>query len=375
MKVLHIITGLKNAGAEAILYRVVTDNTYFIEHEVVCLTGEGFYSSILRANGIKVTILNIGSFITLILGVVKLFNLIKSTKPDIVQTWMYHGDIIGGVVAKLAGINRIFWGIHSTFLKPNETKFLTKFAVKVSIWLSYFIPYKIICCSETALNSHKELGYCTDKMIVINNGFDTDKFVPNINKRNRTRELLKIDEDVFVIGMIARWHPVKDHKTLLNALCLIKPNVDKWKCILVGDGMLNSNDELYSLIKLNGLENLIICLGPQQDITDNLNVIDVHVLSSGSESFGNVTAEAMSCAVPCIMTDVGESQKLLNDIGWIVPPRNFVKLSDAILSAYTEFKNLQKWDLLKNSCRERIIANYSMDKMINSYNSAWKIVK
>ena len=118
-------------------------------------------------------------------------------------------------------------------------------------------------------------------MIVINNGFDTDKFVPNINKRNRTRELLKIDEDVFVIGMIARWHPVKDHKTLLNALCLIKPNVDKWKCILVGDGMLNSNDELYSLIKLNGLENLIICLGPQQDITDNLNVIDVHVLSSG----------------------------------------------------------------------------------------------
>jgi glycosyltransferase involved in cell wall biosynthesis len=143
----------------------------------------------------------------------------------------------------------------------------------------------------------------------------------------------------------------------------------------VGDGMVNSNNDLQKLIKLNGLENLIICLGPQEDITDTYNVIDVHVLSSGSESFGNVTAEALSCSIPCIMTDVGEAHKILNDIGWIVPPRNFIKLSDAILAVYNEYKNSEKWNLLKFSCRERIIANYSIDKMIKSYNSTWMIEK
>ena len=231
MKVFHVITGLKSGGAEAILFRVVSYESLHLQHEVVSLSDDGFYASLLRNNGIKVTSLRINSFYSLIVGFIKLIKLIKSNKPDVVQTWMYHADIIGGLAAKWAGIKKIYWGVHSTFLNPTETKFLTQLAVKTAKYLSYIVPFKIICCSEVALKSHKEIGYDADKMMVINNGFDINKFAPDVEKRNLIRKSLNIDPDVFVLGMISRWHPVKDHATLLSALQKIISSGFKWKCL------------------------------------------------------------------------------------------------------------------------------------------------
>lgn len=371
MKVFHVITGLKSGGAEAILFRIVLSESFHLQHEVVSLSDDGFYAPLLRNNGIKVTSLKINSLTSLIVGFIKLIKLIKSNKPDVVQTWMYHADIIGGLAAKLAGIKKIYWGVHSTFLNPEETKFLTKLAVKVAKFLSYNIPFRIICCSDVALMSHTEIGYDANKMIVINNGFDTKKFVPDLSKRNLIRKSLNIDSNVFVLGMVARWHPVKDHQTLLCALQKIISSKFKWKCFLIGHGMDSDNNNLKLLIDKYGLENFVFCMGPRKDIPDILNSLDVHILSSSSESFGNVTAEAMSCSIPCIMTDVGEAKRMIAEFGWIVQTRNCYQLAETIQSVYHVYSDTEKWHLLKSLCRKKIIDNYSIDNMIHGYSLAW----
>ena len=373
MRIIHVISGLKNGGAEAVLFRVITDETSNVHHEVISLSDEGHYGGLIESKGIKVTTLNISSFPSLFSSFFKLIGLIKAAKPDTVQTWMYHADILGGLAAKFLGIKEIFWGVHSTFLSSKDTKLPTKIAVYLSTYLSYVIPKKIICCSNTAFISHKKIGFCVSKMIVINNGFDLNFFKPDVEQRSSMRESLGILNQVFLLGMVARWHPVKDHETFLNALKNLKSSPVEWKCLLVGDGIVCENNQLMSLIKENGLENLVLCLGSRQDLPSVLNALDLHVLSSSSESFGNVTAEAMACTIPCIMTDVGEAKNMLSELGWLVPIGDSIKLYQTIELVLSEFQKCEIWTYRKKSCRKLINNCYNIDKMISSYIKVWTV--
>jgi glycosyltransferase involved in cell wall biosynthesis len=373
MKVLHIISGLKNGGAEAVLLRVVSDKSSNFQHEVVSLSDEGFYGKILKAKGIKVTALNFSSVFSVFFLFLKLVRIIRLAKPDIVQTWMYHADVLGGLASKILGVKHIFWGVHSTFLNPGETKILTKLSVKLSNHLSYVIPRKIVCCSETALFSHKKIGYCSSKLIVVNNGFDTALFKPDNIQRRLIRDSLGLAEDKYVMGMIARWDRVKDHQTFFKALEIAKSSLFNWKCLLVGEGMVVENEVLMNLIRQSSLEDFVICLGSRQDIPSVLNSLDVHVLSSSAESFGNVTAEAMACGIPCIMTDVGEARNFLNELGWIVPIRNPIRLSEILIEVFEKFQIKEMWNLRKFKCSEIVKKKYDIGLMTRSYENVWKV--
>lgn len=372
MRVIHIISGLKNGGAEAVLFRIVSDKSSNFQHEVVSLSDEGYYGVILKAKGIKVTALNFSSIFSVFLLFLKLVRIIRLAKPDIVQTWMYHADVLGGLASRILGLKYIFWGVHSTFLNPGETKLLTKLIVKFSKHLSYIIPRKIICCSETALVSHKEIGFCSPKLTVINNGFDTSLFKMDVVQRRLVRDSLGLDEEKYVMGMIARWDSVKDHETFFKALKIAKLSLFNWKCLLVGEGMVYENKLLMKLIHECGLEDFVICLGSRQDIPSVLNSLDVHVLSSSAESFGNVTAEAMACGIPCIMTDVGEARNFLNELGWIVPIRNPLRLSEMLVEVFQKFQFKEIWNLRKFECSEIIKKKYDIGLMITSYENVWK---
>ena len=371
MKIIHITSGLKNGGAEAILYRVISNQINKFQHEVITLTDRGFYGDILIENGIKVKELNLKSIFSLPAAFIKLLFYIKSAKPNVIQTWMYHADVIGGIAAKILGVKKIIWGVHSTFLNPIETKSVTKIMVKTSTYLSYFIPNLIICCSETALNSHKKIGYCQNKLIIINNGVDINYFSPNSIERKLMRKKLNLGDDIFVIGMVARWHPVKDHETLFGAMHFIKNSNFKWKCILVGEGIINNNEKLNLLIDKYCLNEKVICMDSTKDISNIINALDLHILSSSSESFGNVTAEAMSCGIPCIMTDVGEAKNLLSGIGWIVKKNSPMYLADKITKVYQEFQQIEKWRIRKIKCRNKIVKTYNIEEMTRSYANVW----
>lgn len=373
MTITHIITGLGNGGAEGVLHRLCL-NDKKNNHIVISLTDNGFYGQSLINNNVDVYLINL-RFRNAIPKIYYLFSVLHKIKPDVIQTWMYHADLFGGLISRLSGFKNIFWNIRHTNLSIGESKISTIIIFKISSLLSFIIPKQIICCADESLDVHHKNGYDFSKMRVIPNGYDTSLYMPNKLIRNKTKSDLKIGKNYVVLGMIGRFHPQKNHLGLLKALSIIKSSFDEFKFILVGRNLNSSNLKLNNEIKKHNLESNILMLDQRSDIPAIMNALDINVLSSSSgEGFPNVLPEAMSCTVPCVTTDVGDASKIVGSSGWVVPPNDSAAMAKAILDAINEFKNdTESWELRKKSCRERIIDNYSLDKMIKNYHLAWEI--
>lgn len=370
-KVIHIITGLNNGGAEAVLYRLCTSDKK-CEYIVISLMDEGKYGPLLENSGIKVYCLNMPQGKVTINGLWKLFKITREQKPDIVQTWMYHGDFIGGIAAKLAGAKNIFWNVRNSTLESGKSKRSTIVITKICAFFSKFIPKKIIYCAKKAKEVHEAIGYEKDKTVIINNGYDLKKFYFDENKRKDFRSEIGIKDDENLIGMVARFDPQKDHLNLINAMRLVKKEGFDFKLILVGKDMDKNNQTILENIKKNQLINDTILLGQQSDIPMVMNGLDLHILSSSAEAFPNVVAEAMACETPCVATDVGDAKLIVGKTGWIVPPKNSKSLADAIIEALKEKQNYpKKWLERKKACRDRIVENFSIEKMIENYHRVW----
>ena len=184
MKILHIITGLGDGGAEAVLYRLCTHDTTQ-RHLVISLTTSGKYGPLLEAKGISVISIGMQRGNVTPSGFWRLWRLwrlwrqIRRVRPDVVQTWMYHADLLGGIAAKLAGVRRIVWGIHHTTLVAGESSRSAIMAMQLCARLSRVIPNQILCCAEESLRVHAEKGYDRDRMRVVPNGYDVSIFRPD----------------------------------------------------------------------------------------------------------------------------------------------------------------------------------------------------
>lgn len=371
MKIVHIITGLNNGGAEGVLYRLVT-NDKENEHIVISMMDAGKYGPLLIENGIQVIYLGMDGGRFSLLSVIQLYKKIKLIKPDIIQTWMYHADLIGGVVGRIAGVKRIFWNIrHSTF-DVRYTKKSTIFIAHLCAKLSLLIPEKIICCAESAVSAHLDLGYSRNKIIIINNGYDLFKFRLNYDIQESLCKELSLKKYP-ILGMVGRYDPQKNHKGLIEALKYVKINNKNFYLILVGKGLNSSNVELVEYIDKAGLVENIYLLDQRNDIDKIMNSLDIHILSSSyGEGFPNVIAEAMACGTPCIATDVGEAKRIIGKDGWIVEPNNVHDLAEKIIIAINEMENIEAWNNLKCKVRNKVLDNYNISKMIVKYNEAWK---
>lgn len=283
MKVLHIITGLGDGGAEACLYRLIKKSQNQIENFVVSLCPQDKYSTLISGLGVQVIHLNLEHLSQIFNRSYKLYSLVKEINPDIVQTWMYHADFLGGICAKIAK-KKVFWGLHNTTLHFGESSTLTICLVKILSKLSFFVPDKIISCSFASTKYHVSKGYCRDKMITIHNGVDTEVFKESHELREQFRKQLSLNNSDFCVGMVARNMPPKDYPTLISALNLLKRNGTNFKCLLVGRDTELLSQEIQEL----KLENEIIVLGQQDNIPEIMNGLDVFVLSSKAEACPNV---------------------------------------------------------------------------------------
>ena len=369
-KITHIITGLNNGGAEAVLYRLCTNDTQ-AKHTVISLMDMGKYGPLLQAAGVEVHCLNMPAGRVSFAGLRKLYKLLKSLQPDAVQTWMYHADLIGGLVAKFAGIKNINWGIHHTVLVKGETKRSTILVAKLCALLSRFVPTKIVCCAHKSVEVHTELGYHKEKMIVIGNGYQLEKFAPNSNAGKKIRQELELVEQEIILGIVGRFDPLKDHFNLLRALSLL-PSDFAYRCLLIGKDLNTDNAPLMQEIKRLDIQDNTLLLDQRSDIPAVMNALDLHILSSMSEAFPNVLAEAMACGTPCVTTDVGDAALIVGNTGWVVPPKNPQALADAIMQAANEkLTDNQAWSLRKESARKRIVENFSIEIMIEGYHRVW----
>lgn len=370
--ILHIITGLDDGGAEAALYRLSSFDEKSIL-VVISLADKGKYGDLLKDAGIPVYCLNMPKGRLSFYGIYKLWRLINEVKPDVVQTWMYHADLIGGVVARIAGISAVCWGIHHTDMHPAKTKFTTRFVVRLCAKVSGFLPAKIVCCAHKSLQVHQQLGYPAEKCVVIPNGYDLGRFRQDEVARLRVRSELYVDNNMPLLGMVARFDPQKDHPNLLKALWILKNNGLEFRCVLVGNGLTEINLDLSVLICKYELDDRVLLLGARDDIPDLMNALDINVLSSAyGEAFPNVLAEAMACGTPCVTTDVGDASVIVDDTGWIVPIQNGQALADALAECIQMLRDRSVWVVRQQRCRSRIVENFSIEKTVQAYQQVWR---
>lgn len=368
--VLHIITGLHDGGAEAVLFRLCTHDAGSTHH-VVSMMGPGKYGPLLKAKGIRVTCLDMPRGRLTVKGVIRLWRLIKHERPDVVQTWMYHADLVGGVVARLAGSKNVVWGIRNTTLSPQESTPGTIRVAQLCARLSTLVPRRILCCAEKAREVHAALGYDERRMRVVANGYDLSLFHPDPTAREHLRHTLGIAPDTAVVGFVARFDPQKDHVGLLQGLRILRERGVSPLCVLVGSGVDDNNTALKTTIAELGLTTQVRLLGRRTDIPAIMNALDLHVMSSAyGEAFPNALAEAMACGTPCISTNVGDAAMIVDDTGWVIPPRNPEALATALGEAIAE-STTPRWQTRKHAARSRMEARFTIGRMVEGFHAVW----
>lgn len=375
MRILHIISGLRRGGAESILYRLCQHDKEN-RHVIISLTDSQDDGMIHNKNNVSVHKLNFSNRKINLFELFKLYKHIKKIKPDVVQTWMIHADMIGGIVARLAGVNNIFWSVHYTNLVKGKSKRLTILLTKINAFLSHFIPKKIIYCAEKSKEVQESLGFKKTKGVVIQNGYDVESFVQNTSLGLKFRNELDIHPEAFVIGHVGSYHPLKDQANLVEALTLLDQRGFNFYAAFAGDNLDNNNSYLVSLLKNKGLSNRVHLLGRRNDIISIMNGIDLFILSSESEAFPNVLNEAMACGTPCVSTDVGDASIILGDTGWIVPSKDSESLYSSVIKAAQEKEsNHRSWSQRSIACRQRIVQKFSLEKMVKKYKEVWMSLK
>ncbi|MCX7098537.1 MAG: glycosyltransferase [Methylococcales bacterium] len=372
MRILFITTGLGTGGAEMMLLKVLThlDRQRF-EPLVISLTGPGALAPAIEALGIPVQAINLRGKFSDIPTFFRLIRLIKAFQPDVVHTWMYHADLLGGLAARLAGAKTIAWCLRNSDLDATKTKFSVRFIVKLCAWLSHSLPTRILSCSEQARLIHEAIGYAPEKMAVIPNGFDLSRFKPDYEARVRLRKELDLADDALLVGLIGRYDPQKNHLGFCQAAGLLHQQLPNVHFILAGNGVDDHNTSLVQAATAAGIIDSSHFLGLRQDIPEIMAALDV--LASAStygEAFPNVLGEAMACGVPCVVTDVGDSAYIVADTGRVVNPDDNPALA-ANLAALLTLPAEQR-QALGNQARQRVAAYFDIIQVVQAYEQFYR---
>ena len=370
MIILHIISNLQQGGAERVLFNLVTSDK-LNKHIIVSLGELGFYGYKLKKLNYIVYSINFNKNKFNFFKYYSLFSLIKKHKPNIVQTWMYHADFIGGIFAKLLGIKKIIWGLRNSALDKKKINYITRVIIYINSKLSYYIPTHIVSCSKVAIIDHENIGYNSKIFLHIPNGFYTNIKTPETIINNLYSKY-NIDQTYLTFSNFARWDEQKDHRNLLNAFKIFKMNFKKkWVLFLAGKNIDSYNPSLMKLIIDYNLKDNIILLGKIDNVFEYFSIININILASQyGEGFPNIIAEGMISGVPCISTNIGDSNLIIQNSGWIVEPKNPDKLNKAILLASNEYlvNNFKERSLL---CKKIINEEFSLKKMIKNFNNLY----
>jgi glycosyltransferase involved in cell wall biosynthesis len=368
MRILFIVTGLGLGGAEAMLVKLLARIDHHRFHPtVISLTETADVQEQIHQLGIEVYPLDLQSVRGLIFGVFRLIRLVWQIRPNIIQGWMLHGNLAALFAGACSRIP-VFWGIRHSWLLSKKEKNASVFLERILGWVSRF-PARIVYNSKEGKRYHEGIGYSSKRSLVIPNGFDLEKFAPSSTIRQTVRRSLAIAEEAVVIGMIARYHPMKDHRTFLEAAALLRKFRLGVVFLLVGRGCEETNGELISVVNSLSLGDAVRLIGERADVHELINAFDIGTLSSSSEGFANAIGELMCCAVPCVVTDVGDSGWIVGDSGVTVPPQDPVSLSRGwtlLLDAGPSIR-----EAMGRRARERIIARFSIDAVAKEYESVY----
>ena len=367
MKIIHLITGLKPAGAENLLFRLALGSEQVGLHPVVVsLSSGGALAATMRSSGIRVYELdgqkNIGR------ACVELLQILKKERADVLHCWMYHANFLSVLVRLFAPRLRVFWSVHN--LSPSDPALSRKtmFIARLCGFLSHFVPRKVIFVSKVCSAAHVASGYSGSRALVIENGVDLKFFQRDMVGGSLVRKKLGVGRGSIVIGCVARWDVVKGHALLLRAVSELSEHYPL-EVMLVGEGMVSGNKSLIGLLSEFSDQLKVHFCGGQQNLNGYYSAMDVHVLPSFKEAFGLTTAEAMACEVISVASRTGIVEQLIEDPNLIFEVGDIESLKKSINSAVNLFRTNEHAGEVQRSI---ISSKFSLDRALTSYKACWE---
>ena len=371
-KIIYITTGLSTGGAEMMLYNLLTklDRRKFAPI-VISLMDKGRFGEALEKLNIPVYTLGMNTGIPSVQTIKKLIQTINKIQPDLIQGWMYHGNIAAQFVSSLSRKKiPVLWSIHHSLYSLSSEKLLTQTLIKLGGWTAKCVE-RVAFVSETSQLQHEKLGYPSQNSCIIPNGFDTSLFQPSTQIRTEFRQQLGLPNDAFLIGSLARYHPMKDHENLLRSAKILLSNYPEAYFVLGGTDVDRENTTLTNLITELEIGDRVYLLGERRDIPQITPALDILTSSSAfGEAFPLVIGEAMACGIPCVATDLGDSAWIIGDTGKVVPIKN----PKALATAWQELISLgqENRKTLGEAARNRIINYFSLDSVVAQYENLYQ---
>jgi glycosyltransferase involved in cell wall biosynthesis len=363
IRVTHLVTDLARGGAEVFLQRLVSAPQSDIEHRVLSLTSEGVLGPKIRAAGVAVGALGLTGVAGAPLALTRLLRVLREDRPDVLMTWLYHADFLGTVAAALGPRTQLVWNIRCADMDLSKYGYASRALPHVLARLSRR-PAVVVANSEAGRRIHERYGYEPRRWEILPNGFDMQTFRPDAARRAQVRAALGIDQKAPVVGLFARFDPMKDHATFLSAAAMVARARPDVLFLLAGRG--TDGAAFDRLIGDRGeLRGRLILLGERRDVPDLMTATDIVVCSSLTEGFPNTIGEAMASGIPCVSTDVGDAAALIADTGGLVPKAD----PAALALRLEEFLDIapEARATLGAAARRRIEEKFSLQAIVARY--------
>lgn len=369
-KILHIITDLNTGGAENMLYKLVRSSESNFEHIVISLKQKGTVGPYIEQSGAKVHALGLRTPASFVLALRRLKLLVCQIKPDIYQGWMYHGNEAALLCHRWFYGSPVIWNIRYTPGELANEKYLTRFLIKRGARQSHKIN-RAIYNADTSRRRHLDLGYSEGNAVIIPNGFDIENYTPD-RAKGVLRDELAVDEQDVIIGMVARYHPMKNYEGFVRAASDLFEQYNRVHVVCIGSGLSKQQAYLGSFMDSSNASRLHI-FDDRRDVDRLLPDLDGFCLSSSwGEGFPNAVGEAMSCGVPCVVTNVGDTADVVGDTGWVVAPDDIDGLAKSLQCLVDA--GPQSRQRLGELARRRVIERFSLDAVVEQYHDLYSQV-
>lgn len=368
VKVVYIIGSLRPGGAERHLVELVkTLDKELFEPIIYCLSEKGDLAKEIEKKGILVRDFDLKNKRSKILHLKELMKLIsimskrlKEDKPKIVHTYLFWANILGGISAKMAGIQYLITSRRSLGLYKNGRKMMQVIENVMNIFTDVVTVNSKEVLNDT-LNREK---FIKGKIKLLYNGVDSKRFKKN-NDTTKLKEMLNIPTEDIVITNVSNLIHYKGHFDFIEASRIMMRQHPEVTILLVGrDGGMQGL--LQEKVKEYGLDDKIRFLGSRGDIVELLSITNIQVLSSHEEGFSNAILEGMACSLPLVVTDVGgNSEAVLDGInGFVVPAKSPRTLADALIKLLNNKSILESFGI---ESRKRIENYFTIEMMKESY--------
>lgn len=370
MKILYVITCLATGGAERALYNLLHGGlSARFDNHVISLSDKGTVGPQIEALGIPVTTLDMRGGRPSLSGFTTLNQTVKGFRPDLIQGWMYHGNLAATLAHRLSAKHTVLaWNIRQSLYNLDHEKPMTRQVIRLNRFFSSS-PDALLYNSQLSQKQHETFGFSSINEQVIPNGINIGRFSFSSALRKRVRSELGIPADVPAVGHVARLHPMKDHPTILRATVDLALQYPETHFLFSGRDVLLSNKTLEQLVPIQVRDRFHL-LGERNDVHALMSAMDIFCQSSWSEAFPNVLGEAMSTGVPCVATNVGDSAAIVGDTGIMVPPQDQNALAAGIARLLT--MPFEERHTLGVNARARIETNYSLGLIAQKYTTLYE---